>query len=397
MNYQSTSSSNRLHIAIFGCRNSGKSTLMNAIIGHEVSVVSDVAGTTTDVVSKAMELRGVGPTLLIDTPGFDDDDLMLGEKRIQQTSKALEKSDMALLVCSTSDLKIESEWANRFNDKNIPFIPIVNVKPELSDIEGYVNAIMNAIGKSPVVVNAFKSENMERLRLAILEAIPQDFDRYSITGSLVSENDTVILVMPQDAQAPKGRLIMPQVQTLRELMDKKAIALCCTPENLQQTLDLMTDPPKLIITDSQVFGLVYPLTPKESMLTSFSVLMAGYKGDIRKFIEGASAIDRLTESSRILIAEACAHAPASEDIGRVKIPMLLRKRIGQNLAIDFVSGSDFPVDLMNYDLIIHCGACMFNRKYVINRLDQAVVQRVTMTNYGVVIAYLNGIIDKIVY
>ena len=171
MNYQSTSSSNRLHIAIFGCRNSGKSTLMNAIIGHEVSVVSDVAGTTTDVVSKAMELRGVGPTLLIDTPGFDDDDLMLGEKRIQQTSKALEKSDMALLVCSTSDLKIESEWANRFNDKNIPFIPIVNVKPELSDIEGYINAIMNAIGKSPVVVNASKSENMERLRLAILEAI----------------------------------------------------------------------------------------------------------------------------------------------------------------------------------------------------------------------------------
>ena len=345
MNYQSTSSSNRLHIAIFGCRNSGKSTLMNAIIGHEVSVVSDVAGTTTDVVSKAMELRGVGPTLLIDTPGFDDDDLMLGEKRIQQTSKALEKSDMALLVCSTSDLKIESEWANRFNDKNIPFIPIVNVKPELSDIEGYVNAIMNAIGKSPVVVNASKSENMERLRLAILEAIPQDFDRHSITGSLVSENDTVILVMPQDAQAPKGRLIMPQVQTLRELMDKKAIALCCTPENLQQTLDLMTDPPKLIITDSQVFGLVYPLTPKESMLTSFSVLMAGYKGDIRKFIEGASAIDRLTESSRILIAEACAHAPASEDIGRVKIPMLLRKRVGQNLAIDFVSKSEYPVGL----------------------------------------------------
>ena len=286
MNYQSTSSSNRLHIAIFGCRNSGKSTLMNVIIGHEVSVVSDVAGTTTDVVSKAMELRGVGPTLLIDTPGFDDDDLMLGEKRIQQTSKALEKSDMALLMCSTSNLEIESEWANRFNDKNIPFIPIVNVKPGISDIGGYVKTIMNAIGKIPVVVNASKSENIEQLRLAILEAIPQDFDRHSITGSLVSENDTVILVMPQDAQAPKGRLIMPQVQTLRELMDKKAIALCCTPESLQQTLDLMTEPPKLIITDSQVFGFVYPLTPKESMLTSFSVLMAGYKGDIRKFIEG---------------------------------------------------------------------------------------------------------------
>lgn len=397
MNYQSTSSSNRLHIAIFGCRNSGKSTLMNAIIGHEVSVVSDVAGTTTDVVFKAMELQGVGPTLIIDTPGFDDDDLMLGEKRRQQTFKALDKSDIALLVCSTSDLKIESEWVNCFNDKRIPFIPIVNVKSTLMDVGEYVNAVSQAIGKTPIVVNASKSENIEQLRLAIIEAMPQDFGQQLITGNLVSENDTVVLVMPQDAQAPKGRLIMPQVQTLRELMDKKAIALCCTPENLQQTLNLMTNPPKLIITDSQVFGRVYPLTPKETMLTSFSVLMAGYKGDIRKFIEGASAIDRLTESSRVLIAEACAHAPATEDIGRVKIPMLLRKRVGQNLAIDFVSGSDFPVDLTNYDLIIHCGACMFNRKYVINRLGQAIEQRVPMTNYGIVIAYLNGIIDKIVY
>ena len=397
MNYQSTSSSNRLHIAIFGCRNSGKSSLMNAIIGHEVSVVSDVAGTTTDVVFKAIELQGVGPTLIIDTPGFDDDDLMLGEKRRQQTFKALDKSDIALLVCSTSDLKIESEWVNCFNDKRIPFIPIVNVKSTLMDVGEYVNAVSQAIGKTPIVVNASKSENIEQLRLAIIEAMPQDFGQQLITGNLVSENDTVVLVMPQDAQAPKGRLIMPQVQTLRELMDKKAIALCCTPENLQQTLNLMTNPPKLIITDSQVFGRVYPLTPKETMLTSFSVLMAGYKGDIRKFIEGASAIDRLTESSRVLIAEACAHAPATEDIGRVKIPMLLRKRVGQNLAIDFVSGSDFPVDLTIYDLIIHCGACMFNRKYVINRLDQAVKQRVPMTNYGIVIAYLNGIIDKIVY
>ena len=397
MNYQSTSSSNRLHIAIFGCRNSGKSTLMNAIIGHEVSVVSDVAGTTTDVVFKAMELQGVGPTLIIDTPGFDDDDLMLGEKRRQQTFKALDKSDIALLVCSTSDLKIESEWVNCFNDKRIPFIPIVNVKSTLMDVGEYVNVVSQAIGKTPIVVNASKSENIEQLRLAIIEAMPQDFGQQLITGNLVSENDTVVLVMPQDAQAPKGRLIMPQVQTLRELMDKKAIALCCTPENLQQTLNLMTNPPKLIITDSQVFGRVYPLTPKETMLTSFSVLMAGYKGDIRKFIEGASAIDRLTESSRVLIAEACAHAPATEDIGRVKIPMLLRKRVGQNLAIDFVSGSDFPVDLTNYDLIIHCGACMFNRKYVINRLGQAIEQRVQMTNYGIVIAYLNGIIDKIVY
>ena len=397
MNYQSTSSSNRLHIAIFGCRNSGKSSLMNAIIGHEVSVVSDVAGTTTDVVFKAMELQGVGPTLIIDTPGFDDDDLMLGEKRRQQTFKALDKSDIALLVCSTSNLEIETEWVNCFNDKNIPFIPIVNVKSTLMDVGEYVNVVSQAIGKTPIVVNTSKSENIEQLRLAIIEAMPQDFGQQLITGNLVSENDTVVLVMPQDAQAPKGRLIMPQVQTLRELMDKKAIALCCTPENLQQTLNLMTNPPKLIITDSQVFGRVYPLTPKETMLTSFSVLMAGYKGDIRKFIEGASAIDRLTESSRVLIAEACAHAPATEDIGRVKIPMLLRKRVGQNLAIDFVSGSDFPVDLTIYDLIIHCGACMFNRKYVINRLDQAVKQRVPMTNYGIVIAYLNGIIDKIVY
>lgn len=397
MNYQSMPSANRLHVAIFGCRNSGKSTLMNALIGQEVAVVSDVAGTTTDVVSKAMELRGVGPVLIIDTPGFDDDDFALGEKRIRQTSKALDKTDVALLVCSTNDLEIESEWINCFKNRSIPLIPIVNVMPTLSDVDGYVNAVSVATGKIPVVVNANTAEGIELLRSAIIEAIPQDFDQPSITGNLVTAGDTVLLVMPQDVQAPKGRLIMPQVQTLRELLDKKAIALCCSPENIQQTLDLMSSPPKLIITDSQVFGIVYPLTPKETMLTSFSVLMAGYKGDIRKFIEGASAIDSLTESSRVLIAEACAHAPASEDIGRVKIPKLLRKRVGQNLAIDFVCGSDFPMDLTTYNLIIHCGACMFNRKYVINRLEKASLQGVPMTNYGVVIAYLNGIIDKIVY
>ena len=396
MSLNNTPSANRLHIALFGRRNSGKSSLINALTGQDTALVSDIPGTTTDPVSKAMELHGIGPCVIIDTPGFDDEGT-LGEMRIERTLKAIERTDIALLFCEENDLQEESAWMEQLKAKNIPVILIVNKADIRENISSIAERIEQTLHQKPIIVSAKEKQGMEEIRLAILEKLPQDFEQPSITGDLVSENDLVLLVMPQDIQAPKGRLILPQVQTMRELLDKKCLVMSCTTDKLSQTLQALAYPPKLIITDSQVFKTVYEQKPAESSLTSFSVLMAGYKGDIRQFIEGASAIDSLTEHSHVLIAEACAHAPMTEDIGRVKIPRLLRKKIGEGLQIDMVSGSDFPKDLSKYDLIIHCGACMFNRKHVMNRLEQASTQRVPMTNYGITLAHLMGILDKIVY
>ena len=396
MSLNNTPSANRLHIALFGRRNSGKSSLINALTGQDTALVSNIPGTTTDPVSKAMELHGIGPCVLIDTPGFDDEGT-LGEMRIERTLKAIERTDIALLLCEEKDLQMEKEWMQQLKAKNIPVILILNKADIRENVSSIVAHIESELQQKPIVVSAQKAKGLEDIRLGILEKLHQDFEQPSITGDLVSENDLVLLVMPQDIQAPKGRLILPQVQTMRELLDKKCLIMSCTTDKLTQTLQALAYPPKLIITDSQVFKTVYEKKPEESMLTSFSVLMAGYKGDIRQFIEGASAIDSLTENSRVLIAEACAHAPMTEDIGRVKIPRLLRKKIGEGLQIDMVSGSDFPKDLSMYDLIIHCGACMFNRKHVMNRLESASTQRVPMTNYGITLAHLMGILDKIVY
>lgn len=396
MSLNNTPSANRLHIALFGRRNSGKSSLINALTGQDTALVSDIPGTTTDPVSKAMELHGIGPCIIIDTPGFDDEGI-LGEMRIERTLKAIERTDIALLFCEENDLRIETEWKKQLEAKNIPVILILNKADIRKDTPSISDNIGKALGQKPLIVSAKEKQGIEEIRLAILEKLPQDFEQPSITGDLVGENDLVLLVMPQDIQAPKGRLILPQVQTMRELLDKKCLVMSCATDKLPQTLQALAYPPKLIITDSQVFKTVYEQKPTESLLTSFSVLMAGYKGDIRQFIEGASAIDSLTENSHVLIAEACAHAPMTEDIGRVKIPRLLRKKIGEGLQIDLVSGSDFPKDLSKYDLIIHCGACMFNRKHVMNRLDSASHQQVPMTNYGITLAHLMGILNKIVY
>ena len=396
MSLNNTPSANRLHIALFGRRNSGKSSLINALTGQDIALVSNIPGTTTDPVSKAMELHGVGPCIIIDTPGFDDEGT-LGEMRIERTLKAIERTDIALLFCEENDLRIETEWKKQLEAKNIPVILILNKADIRKDNSSISDNIAKSLGQKPLIVSAKEKQGIEDIRIAILEKLPQDFEQPSITGDLVDENDLVLLVMPQDIQAPKGRLILPQVQTIRELLDKKCLVMSCTTDKLPQTLQALAYPPKLIITDSQVFKTVYEQKPVESLLTSFSVLMAGYKGDIRQFIEGASAIDSLTENSHVLIAEACAHAPMTEDIGRVKIPRLLRKKIGEGLQIDMVSGSDFPKDLSKYDLIIHCGACMFNRKHVMNRLDSASHQQVPMTNYGITLAHLMGILNKIVY
>lgn len=395
MSLNHTPTANRLHIALFGRRNSGKSSLINALTGQNTALVSDTPGTTTDPVSKAMEIHGIGPCLFIDTPGFDDEG-ELGEMRISRTLEVIERTDIALLLCGDNDLEQEKQWMRQLKEKNIPVILILNKADILNQPETTAQRIENSCLQKPLVVSAKARTEMDAVRQAILEKLPEDFGQQSITGNLVHEGDLVLLVMPQDIQAPKGRLILPQVQTLRELLDKKCLVMSCTTDQLDVTLQALTRSPQLIITDSQAFRTVYEKKPPQSLLTSFSVLMAGYKGDIPSYLEGASAIDRLTPRSRVLIAEACTHAPLSEDIGRVKIPRLLRKRIGEELRIDLVSGTDFPNDLTAYDLVIHCGACMFNRKYVLNRIGRARDQQVPITNYGVAIAHLNGILDKIV-
>lgn len=396
MSLNNTPSANRLHVALFGRRNSGKSSLINALTGQDTALVSDIPGTTTDTVSKAMEIQGIGPCLFIDTPGFDDEG-ELGEMRIIRTLKAIERTDIALLLCEDEAHEEEKKWMKQLEEKNIPVILLLNKADIRKDIASTLLRIEKDCGQKPLVISAKERTGIKKIHQAILEKLPADFGQQTITGNLVKEGDLVLLVMPQDIQAPKGRLILPQVQTMRELLDKKCLVMSCTTDQIASTLQALSRPPKLIITDSQVFHTVYEQKPADSLLTSFSVLMAGYKGDIHHYIEGASAIDCLTPQSRVLIAEACTHAPATEDIGRVKLPRMLRKKIGEKLQIDIVAGTDFPEDLTPYHLIIHCGACMFNRKYVLNRIDNARKQQIPMTNYGVAIAHLNGILDKIAY
>lgn len=405
MNLVHTPNANRLHIALFGKRNSGKSSLINALTRQDTALVSDTPGTTTDSVQKAMEIHGIGPCLFIDTPGFDDEG-ELGNRRIERTWKAVEKTDIALLLCAGGgsaeetgepDFTEELHWLEQLKAKNIPTILLINKADIRKNTASLAIRIKETFGSQPIPVSAKEKTGVELIRQAILEKLPEDFDQQSIAGNLVTEGDLVLLVMPQDIQAPKGRLILPQVQTMRELLDKKCLIMSCTTDKLQETLQALSRPPKLIITDSQVFKTVYEQKPEESRLTSFSVLFAGYKGDIRYYVKSASAIGSLTESSRVLIAEACTHAPLSEDIGRVKLPHLLRKRIGEKLSIDIVAGTDFPQDLTPYSLVIHCGACMFNRKYVLSRIERARLQNVPMTNYGVAIAFLNGILNQIEY
>ncbi|WP_458409531.1 [FeFe] hydrogenase H-cluster maturation GTPase HydF [Bacteroides congonensis] len=412
MSLTDTPNANRLHIALFGRRNSGKSSLINALTGQDTAIVSNTPGTTTDLVSKAMEVHGIGACLFMDTPGFDDEG-ELGKMRIARTLQAIEKTDIALLLCEDDSFSCENkkpeqpesemfeqpehEMLKQLKEKNIPVILILNKIDIRKNIDALAARIELQYNQRPLLVSAKERTGIEEIRQAILEKLPSDFGQQSITGALIAENDLVLLVMPQDIQAPKGRLILPQVQTIRELLDKKCLVMTCTTDKLSETLQALARPPKLIITDSQVFRIVYEQKPDESKLTSFSVLFAGYKGDIHYYVESAAAIESLTESSRILIAEACTHAPLSEDIGRVKLPRLLRKRIGEKLQIDIVSGTDFPQDLTPYSLVIHCGACMFNRKYVLSRIDRAREQHIPMTNYGVAIAYLNGILNQIEY
>lgn len=380
----------RIHIAIFGEVNAGKSSLINALTGQQSALVSEVAGTTTDPVYKAMELQGLGPVVFVDTAGFDDT-TQLGEMRLKRTKEVLDMTDIAILVVGDSLTQVEI-WQREMKQRDIPTIVVVN-KLDLQEKSPLLKAIRDRLQTEAIAVSALTGQGIETLRQRIIDQY-KDEERF-ITADLVKEGDLVLLVMPQDIQAPKGRLILPQVQTTRELLDRKCTVISTTTDRLADTLEMMKQAPDLIITDSQAFTQVYALKPAHSRLTSFSVLFAAYKGDKEYFKASAEVIDQLHPGSKVLIAEACTHAPKSEDIGTIKIPALLRKRFGEGLQIDFTRGNDFPENLSTYDLIIHCGSCMFNRQHVLSRTEKAKALAVPMSNYGMVLAKLNGILDKI--
>lgn len=473
MSLNDTPRAGRLHIGIYGRRNAGKSSLINALTGQDIALVSDAPGTTTDPIYKSMELHPVGPVVFIDTAGFDDEGT-LGRLRVERTAGVVDKTDVGIIVIDNEDLEKaapadavlaeEKLWAEKLAEKNVPLIFVLNKCDEMqapgesgaltescgsqpagshgshsaeaagtsANVDAVVTtasgqptalaadtaasvsadpqgdgraatataaaAIAELAGKWPVIkVSALHKTGIEELRQAIEQSVPEDFLREKILGDMVEEGGLVLLVMPQDIQAPKGRLILPQVQTLRELLDRKCTAVATTADGFECALSALNRVPDLIITDSQCFGQVYEKKPAESALTSFSVLFAAYKGDIGKFVSGASLLNDMTENSRVLIAEACTHVPLSEDIGREKIPNLLRKKFGKGIEVVNVCGNDFPSveELKGFDLVIHCGACMFNRKHVMSRIAAAEAAGVPITNYGVVLAKLTGILDKI--
>ncbi len=389
----STPNSNRTHITILGRRNVGKSSLINAMTKQDVSLVSDVLGTTTDPVQKTIEIYPIGACLIIDTAGIDDSG-ELGAKRVEKTKEVLDKTDVAILCFNDEITTFETEMVSLLKNKNIPFLAVVT-KCDEQDGQPLLADIKTRFKVDGLPVSVKTGDNILAISEKLNDITASNDEKLGIVTDYVCPEDVVMLIMPQDIQAPKGRLILPQVQTIRDLLDHKCITVCVTKDNFVQSLKTLVAPPKLIITDSQIFDYVYQNKPPESRLTSFSVLFAIHKGDIAFFLEGAKKIDTLTEDCKVLIAEACSHNALDGDIGRIKIPNMLRKKIGSGLQIDIVSGKTFPQDLTQYDMIIHCGACMFTKKYVMSRVDRATEQGIPMTNYGIAIAKLTGILDKI--
>ena len=471
MGLNDTPRANRIHIGLFGRRNAGKSSLINALTGQNLAIVSDTPGTTADPVFKSMELHPIGPVVFIDTAGFDDEG-ELGKLRVARTAEIIDRTDIAIVVidgttCAEDGLPFFSEdglsfssadglpfssaekaqtlpadpkepdpdqyWIHQLKERKIPVITVINKWDLLDDAQqaAALQAASDIAGGSatsnndssdsasasipagssasgaPIPISTVTGEGIEALRQAIADAVPEDAMRERILGDLVDSGDLVLLVMPQDIQAPKGRLILPQVQTIRELLDRKCTVVSTTADGLDRALDAVSRNPDLIITDSQCFGMVYEKKPAGTPLTSFSILLAASKGDILAFMEGAAALAAAATQNaaasaakhpfRVLIAEACTHVPLNEDIGSVKIPRLLKKTFGESVDITNVRGNDFPSseELKDYDLIIHCGACMFNRQHVMSRIAVARQAGVPITNYGIFLAWANGILDKV--
>lgn len=388
-----TPKSLRIHIGVFGDTNAGKSTFINTVTGQDIALTSPIAGTTTDPVFKPMELLPLGPVVFIDTAGLDDKS-ELGEIRMKKSIEQLAVCDAAILVVNSKNSSIDSQkkYSEMIKEKNIPFMTVINEIDKAS-----CKADLSSICPKIVSANLADKGQSEKIKKEIIDLLKDRIDDPELTGNLVKSGDLVMLVAPQDIQAPKGRLILPEVQVTRDLLDNGCMVLTVTSENLKSSLEALKESPALVVTDSQIFKEVNEVIPKEIPLTSFSLLMAKIKGDINELVSGARAIDSLEDEDNVLILESCAHHALDDDIAREKIPRLLRKYTGKNLNIENVSGQNFDIDLKKYKLAIHCGGCMINRKAMLSKQRKFEEANVPMTNFGVCIAYMNKMLERICY
>lgn len=392
---QDTPKSSRLHIAIFGCRNAGKSSLINALTNQDIALVSDVPGTTTDPVYKAMEILPLGPVMLIDTAGIDDVG-ELGELRVERTMQVLNKTDLAVLVLdpSVGVTDFDRNLKELISKRGIPTVVVVSKWDEKHAVIGDLRKWEEQLELPVLPVSAKTTYNMEELKKVLIQKAPVDWEGTPIIGDLLEKGDVVVLVVPIDTAAPKGRLILPQVQTIRDILDNDGSCIVVKELELKEALNNLRKPPKMVVTDSQEFARVSADTPDEVPLTSFSILMARHKGDLPTLVAGAKTIDSLRPGDKVLIAEGCTHHQQADDIGRVKIPRWLQQVVGGELDFEWVSGGTFPADICQYKLIIHCGSCMLNRREMLYRLAVARERGVPIVNYGVLIAKLHGILPR---
>lgn len=395
MSLNQTPRGERPHIALFGRRNAGKSSLINALTNQSLSLVSDVKGTTTDPVYKAMELLPIGPVVLIDTAGFDDTGV-LGDMRVKKTIDVLNKTDCAIVVLDATQActKDDEEMIARIKGKNIPVIVVLNKIDLIENKEWTVQNVAKQLKEPVLDVSAEKKQGIEKIKHALCKKIPATNDTFRLVGDLLNPGDFVVLVVPIDKAAPKGRLILPQQQVIRDVLEADAMCVVTKEYELRETLEKLGVKPKLVITDSQVFSKVSADTPKDILLTSFSILFARFKGDLKTLVNGARALDSLQHGDRILVVEGCTHHRQCDDIGSVKIPRWMRQYTGKKLEFDFASGTEFPEDITNYALIVHCGGCMLNRREVKYRIQLAQEKGVDVVNYGVLIAMVNGILKR---
>lgn len=408
MSLQTTPKGDRLQIALYGKRNAGKSSIINAITGQPLAIVSEVKGTTTDPVSKAMEILPLGPCMFIDTPGLDDEG-ELGRKRVEKAMQVLNKTDIALVVIDISEIKEsdlqterglpqkELEIIRLIEEKKLPYIIVLNQADKIGDVaaEEIRNKIVAKNAKIPVnVVSTVQKKGLEELKDALIAQVPDADLKLHIIGDLIEEGDTVVLVVPVDSAAPKGRLIMPQQQVIRDILDNHAMAVVTQVPQLAKTLENLSGKVKMVVTDSQAFGEVSKIVPHDLLLTSFSILFARHKGNLKTLTEGVKAVDSLQSGDRVLIAEGCTHRRQCDDIGTVKIPRWLKEYTGKELILETCSGIDFPADLSPYRLVIHCGGCTLHEKEMKHRIFRAGEQKVPIVNYGIFIAYVNGILAR---
>jgi [FeFe] hydrogenase H-cluster maturation GTPase HydF len=387
--------SERVHIALFGRRNVGKSSLINALTGQQIAIVSDMAGTTTDPVIKSMEILPLGPCVLIDTAGFDDTG-KVGDLRTERTREVIKQTDIAILVTDGASLDDEAAWAGLLKQANVPYLAVLNKVDLMNEVPStLLSDIAKRLGCDVMPVSAMKGTGLDLLRKTLAGLMPEN-GRQSLTGHLAQEGDTVLLVMPQDPQAPKGRLILPQVQMIRDILDEHGMSLCVQTEETATAIEILKEKPRLVITDSQVFKKVAEAVPEDIPLTSFSILLARYKGYLDSALKGVNALKTLKEGDKVLISEGCTHHRQCNDIGTVKIPKWLKEKLGFDVRFDTTSGTEFPDDFSAYKVVIHCGGCMLNEREITYRVKCAEDQGVPVVNYGILIAYLQGILDRAV-